>query len=145
MHETTEKKLHILNVAEELFSYNGFDATSTREIAEKSGANVAMISYYFGSKENLLVAITDRFSQTILTILKEVYNTDADPHTRMKKILESYLTYSFEHPDPIIITHRELGVNMRPALRSTIQNTYTQVREMVNDIIVDGQKAKIYR
>ena len=106
---------------------------------------MAMISYYFGSKENLLVAIIERFSHAILSILKEAYEVDSDPHTRMKKILESYLNYSFDHPGPIMIAHRELGVNMRPALRSTIQNTHTQAREMVNDIIVDGQKAGIYR
>ncbi|HAC16767.1 MAG TPA: hypothetical protein DCE78_12615, partial [Bacteroidetes bacterium] len=69
-----------------------------------------MISYYFGSKENLLVAIIERFSQTIISILKEAYETDSDPHTRMKKILETYLTYSFDHPDPIMIANRELGV-----------------------------------
>ena len=145
MQEATDKKLHILDIAEDLFSRNGFDATTTREIAEKSGANVAMISYYFGSKVNLLVAIIERFSHAILSRLNEGYKLNSDPQTRMRSILESYLNYSFDHPDPIMIARRELGVNMRPALRSTIQNTHTQAREMVNDIIVDGQKAGIYR
>ncbi|MES1161400.1 MAG: TetR family transcriptional regulator, partial [Bacteroidota bacterium] len=50
----SDKREHILIVAEELFGENGFDGTSVRDIAHKAGVNLAMISYYFGSKEKLL-------------------------------------------------------------------------------------------
>ncbi|MDO6738758.1 TetR family transcriptional regulator [Wenyingzhuangia sp. 2_MG-2023] len=49
-----EKQIHILNVSEKLFAENGFDGTSVRTIAKEADVNVAMISYYFGSKEKLL-------------------------------------------------------------------------------------------
>lgn len=54
MMELSEKQLQILKVAEELFSKNGFDGTSVRTIAKMANINIAMISYYFGSKEKLL-------------------------------------------------------------------------------------------
>jgi len=38
---------------------NGFDGTSVRDIAQKAGVNLAMISYYFGSKEKLLEALIE--------------------------------------------------------------------------------------
>ena len=44
------KQIHILNVAEELIAQNGFENTSVREISKNANINVAMISYYFGSK-----------------------------------------------------------------------------------------------
>lgn len=147
MQETTstDKKQHILDTAEGLFSKNGFDATSTREIAETAGVNVAMISYYFGSKENLLVAIVQRFSNEIRTLIQLAYDSESHPAKRMRKITEAYLNYSFEHPDPIMIAHRELGVSMRPTLQSTIQETYTHVREMVSSTLIQGQEQGIYR
>ncbi|MDO3693418.1 TetR family transcriptional regulator [Wenyingzhuangia sp. chi5] len=49
-----KKQVHILSVAEKLFAENGFDGTSVRTIAKEADVNVAMISYYFGSKEKLL-------------------------------------------------------------------------------------------
>src|SRR5438874_6342967 len=56
-------KEKILDVAEELFAEKGFEATSVRELAGKAHVNVAMISYYFGSKEKLFEAlIEDRAS-----------------------------------------------------------------------------------
>ena len=48
------KQIHILNVAEELIAQNGFENTSVREISKNANINVAMISYYFGSKEKMM-------------------------------------------------------------------------------------------
>ena len=50
----SSKQLHILDIAEELIAENGFEETSVRQICAKAGVNIAMISYYFGSKEKML-------------------------------------------------------------------------------------------
>lgn len=52
--ELNEKQVQILEVAERLFAENGFDGTSVRQISKEADVNVAMISYYFGSKEKML-------------------------------------------------------------------------------------------
>ena len=52
--ELNEKQISILEIAEELFAIQGYHGTSIREIADKASINIAMISYYFGSKEKLL-------------------------------------------------------------------------------------------
>ena len=57
MTEFNEKQIEILQVAEKLFAEKGFDGTSVRDIAKIATINVAMISYYFGSKEKLLEAL----------------------------------------------------------------------------------------
>lgn len=44
----------ILYVAEQLFAEKGFTLTTVRDIASSADVNVAMISYYFGSKEQLI-------------------------------------------------------------------------------------------
>lgn len=141
----TDKKTAILDTAEKLFAQYGFDATSTREIAEKAGANVVMISYYFGSKENLLYAIIERFSVEIRYVVSSANRKDLDPQSRLASMIDSYLEFSMSHPDPIIIAHREMGVHMRPAMQDTIQATYAEVRDTVSGIIKEGQQAGIYR
>ena len=52
--DLNEKQIQILETAEKLFSENGFDGTSVRQISKEAGINIAMVSYYFGSKEKLL-------------------------------------------------------------------------------------------
>lgn len=55
--EWNEKQIKILEIAEKLFAENGFDGTSIRQISKEADVNIAMISYYFGSKEKLLEAL----------------------------------------------------------------------------------------
>ena len=48
---TTEEK--IIRAADKIFTQKGYAATRTREIAEEAGTNLALLNYYFGSKEKL--------------------------------------------------------------------------------------------
>lgn len=48
-----EARSHLLLAALKLFAEKGFAKTSTRDIAQAAGANVAAISYYFGDKAGL--------------------------------------------------------------------------------------------
>jgi len=49
-----DKQIQILQVAEALFEEKGINGTSIRDIAKEAKINIAMISYYFGSKKQLL-------------------------------------------------------------------------------------------
>ena len=48
---STEEK--ILEAASKVFTEKGFSGTRTRDIAEKAGINLALLNYYFRSKEKL--------------------------------------------------------------------------------------------
>ena len=52
-----EARAQLLHVALRLFSEKGFSKTSTREIAQAAGANIAAIRYYFGDKAGLYRAV----------------------------------------------------------------------------------------
>jgi AcrR family transcriptional regulator len=56
-----ETRERILQATDELFGTLGFDATTTRDIAERSGINKALIHYHFGSKDELLVSLLDAY------------------------------------------------------------------------------------
>ncbi|GLB50908.1 TetR/AcrR family transcriptional regulator [Neptunitalea lumnitzerae] len=57
--DLSDKQIQILEIAEKLFAEHGFDATSVRQIAKEADINIAMISYYFGSKEKLLETLLE--------------------------------------------------------------------------------------
>ena len=58
--EKIDKKEHLLNVAERVFGEMGYDGASTRVLAQEAGVNMAMLNYYFGSKDGLLKAVVER-------------------------------------------------------------------------------------
>lgn len=74
--ELNEKQLQILEVAEKLFAEQGFDATSVRQIAKEAEVNVAMISYYFGSKEKLLETLLDYKTSDFRAEIESITNDE---------------------------------------------------------------------
>lgn len=53
---TSTAKDDILAAARDLFAVDGYDKASIRAIAERAGVDVALVSYYYGSKRGLFVA-----------------------------------------------------------------------------------------
>ena len=57
--ESEPARARILQVAAELFAEEGYKGTSVRKICEAARVNVAMVNYYFHSKEELHLAAFD--------------------------------------------------------------------------------------
>jgi len=70
--EKIDKKDHILDVAERVFSDFGFDGASTRMISGEAGVNMAMLNYYFGSKEGLFLTIFERKISSFQMLLQNI-------------------------------------------------------------------------
>jgi len=71
-----DKKDHILDVAERMFSDLGYDGASTRMISGEAGVNMAMLNYYFGSKEGLFLAVFERKIYSFQTLLQNIGNDE---------------------------------------------------------------------
>lgn len=66
---TAKSRTSILKAAEKLFAERGFRATTLKQISEKSRANGALVSYYFGNKEGLRDAVIERKLASLEKIL----------------------------------------------------------------------------
>jgi len=74
--ETREK---ILEVALELFTHQGYDATSLRDIAERLGITKAALYYYFERKEDILLELHMRLHDAGSALLDELEATEDGP------------------------------------------------------------------
>ena len=89
--ELNEKQIEILSVAEKLFAEKGFDGTSVRDISKIANINVAMISYYFGSKEKLLENLILFRVQDLKIKIENLFNEDLNPFEKIEKFIEFYI------------------------------------------------------
>lgn len=67
----------LVEAAITLFGEKGFDATSTRDIAARAGANIGSISYHFGSKEGLHRACGEAIAERIRAAAGPTLGPDA--------------------------------------------------------------------
>ncbi len=95
--------------AERLFAQNGFNGTSTREIAAAAGVNISMLSYYFGSKEKLLEKIFEyRMKAGLNYAYRLLENTKYNSFEKLMCIIEQYIEKIQKHRDFHQIFQREL-------------------------------------
>lgn len=64
--EAAVRRNEILDAAEQLFVTKGFDKTSTNDILERVGIARGTLYYHFGSKEEILDAMIERMTETLL-------------------------------------------------------------------------------
>ncbi|RJG47570.1 TetR/AcrR family transcriptional regulator [Motilimonas pumila] len=87
----------LLNSARNLFIERGYKKVTTRAIAEHAGTNIAMIHYYFGSKEQLYIAVLDETIKLIDDLIVEHMN---NPHAdSMRDIITRHYIVMSEFPE----------------------------------------------
>jgi len=136
--EKTDKKTDILKAAEMLFSEFGFEGTSTRQIAKESGANMAMINYYFGSKEGVFLEIMESSISGFKSHLDLINKEQIPAKEKLLKVVDQYASRIFSNIGLHKMMHRELSLTQRPEMFSKIKEAMACNRQVIEKIIEDG-------
>ena len=136
--EKTDKKTDILKAAEMLFSEFGYEGTSTRQIAKESGANMAMINYYFGSKEGVFIEIMEERLCGFKSQLSQINEEQIPAKEKLLKVVEKYATRIFSNINFHKMMHRELSLVQRPEMFSQIKDAMASNRLVIERIIEGG-------
>lgn len=106
----TEAK--IKNAARVVFHKKGFAATRTRDIADEAGINLALLNYYFRSKEKLFDIIMMETMQGFFQSMATVFNDDTSTlEKKIETITERYIDLLISKPDIPIFLLNELRNN----------------------------------
>lgn len=144
MTELNTKQIEIINISEKLFADKGYDGTSIREIAKTANINVAMISYYFGSKEKLLETIILYRVAAFGAMLENLQTENISPIEKVKKFVSFYVNRIYANRDIYQILHYEI-VNQK---RTSEFPSFTQIKinnlALLENIIIEGQTKKIF-
>lgn len=140
--EFNDKQVQIIEEAEKLFAQKGFKGTSVREIAQNAGINLAMISYYFGSKDKLLEAIFVYRGHTTKISLEEILkNGKMSPAEKIDVLIEKYVQKIFSQKPFYKIMSKEMLTNNTENTEKLILEIKTQNLELIAKIISEGQKS----
>jgi AcrR family transcriptional regulator len=140
-----DKREHILITAEALFAEKGFEGTSVRELCAKAGVNVAMVSYYFGSKEQLMEALIEFRSGFMREKLDEIRKQSISASEKMELIIDHYVSRIFSNSQYHRILHRELSLQQRSQFNSIISKLLMVNFSVIRDIINDGIESKEFK
>ena len=144
--EYSEKQMAIINTAERLFAVTGFDGTSVRDIAKEAGVNLAMISYYFGSKEKLMEAVFEQRT-TVIRIKVEnlLQNTEMTNLEKVYILIEDYVEKFISQQEFHKIMMREQLIEKNTPIAGFIHELKKRNLQSIKKLIQDGQKSGEFR
>lgn len=104
---TTEEK--IKEAARKIFTEKGYSGARTRDIAEEAGINLALLNYYFRSKEKLFkIIIYEQIDELFGLIIPIIKDRTTDIQSKIDLIIESYFNLLSNNPDLPLFVLSEL-------------------------------------
>lgn len=143
--EYNEKQLQILRVAEHLFASKGFTGTSVRDISKEADVNVAMISYYFGSKEKLLQAIFQKRTDQIKMQIESTLDSDIPPLEKVYKLIDTYIDKISEQPNFHRLMMGMTVTEQDEIVKLSIYEGKKRNHELIKKLIQEGQKSGAFK
>lgn len=141
-----EKQIQIVDAAEHLFAEKGFHGTSVRDIAEKAQVNLAMISYYFGSKDQLLEAMFEYKSNLMATQLEVlVHQSNSEPLEIIYSLIEHYIDKVLQQQPFHKIMVREQVVPSTSRVQELILGMRKRNLEIIHRVVTKGQEEGSFR
>lgn len=141
-----DKHIQIIETAEQLFSKKGYEATTVRDIAEEAGVNIAMISYYFGSKEKLLEALFNhRLGNLKMRVESLLKNDSLAPIQKVDILIDEHIERVLQHEEFYKIMLCEQVINKNPIILKLLLEIKKKNAALINGLIVDGQKKGAFK
>jgi len=121
--DTTEEK--IKNAARIVFHKKGFAAARTRDIVEEAGINLALLNYYFRSKERLFVIVMiETLSEFFGSVAVIINNSETSFDEKIEQFAEGYIDLILREPDIPLFIMSEIRNNPEQLLQKVdIRNT----------------------
>jgi AcrR family transcriptional regulator len=141
-----DKQLQIIETAEGLFAEKGFDGTSVRDIAEVAGINVAMISYYFGSKEKLMEALFELKIEKIKIRLESLLKDEIlTPFQKVNIMIDEQIERMWTGQRFYKIMLCEQLIDTNPSITKKVYELKVRNAELVDKIVKDGEEKGVFK
>ncbi len=98
----------ILDTSTKLFSQQGYNGVSIRDIAQACGMTNAALYYHFKNKEELFLAMLQRDHEQTLASLREAANGPGDLREDLKQLVAQYAAITCERRQSFQTLWRDL-------------------------------------
>jgi AcrR family transcriptional regulator len=133
---TSEEKIKA--AAKTIFMRKGYAGTKTRDIAEEAGINLALLNYYYRSKEKLFNEIMTESLREFLSTIMFIYD---NPHSSLEEKIDllskSYILKLIDQPDIPLFVLNELQSHPEKFLDKM------KVRDVGNSVFIEQVKDEL--
>lgn len=141
-----DKRAHIITKAIELFAEKGFEGSSIRDLAAKADVNIAMVNYYFGTKEKLYEAVIEKRVLFMREFIDTVIaNSTISLIEQLNLIIDGFVIRFLSDPLYHRVLQQELLVSKRAHMHQRIIELIIKNAKDVINIIKKGIDNKEFK
>jgi len=131
-----QRRAQFVGTAIELFSRNGYHATTVKEIAEAAGVSPGLIYQYVTDKEDILFLALQLIVHTNKLVIPAATQGLSDPVDRFIAAFEAYCRVFDANRSACLLTYRESKSLHRHHL-DAIKNMEMETNKMIIDCVTD--------
>lgn len=129
----------LLDAAERLLVEVGYAGITTRKLAEEAGVNHGLVHYYFGSMENLLVRVLERFTEQLTARQRAMYAADIPFIEKWRQAMR-YLVGNDVEYEKIWLELQALAWN-HPELQDRVARVNDEWRAVLTEALEEPRRA----
>jgi AcrR family transcriptional regulator len=99
-----QRRQRLLDAAAEVIKEKGLDATSVNDIAERLGSDRASVYYYYGSKQEIFLALVRHAVEEVVVVAESIAASGESSAVRLKRLLRASLE-AYERHYPIMFLY----------------------------------------
>ena len=123
-----------LDAAERLLLELGYPSVTTRRVAAEAGLNHGLVHYYFGSVENLLIRVLERFTDRLTARQRALYADPEVPFLEKWRQAMRYLVGEDVEYEKVWLELQALAWN-RPELRDRVARVNGEWRAVLTEAL----------
>lgn len=143
--QTSAGEAAIMDSAVRLFSENGFDGVSMRQIAEAAGVSKANIYHHFQSKEALYLAIIRQSAGRLTRLIENLEEGRGNFDQRLRQFAHAHLEHVFENSMTVRLVLREAFSGDEEKSRLLVEQFVGGIIKRLIAIFKSGQEAGVLR
>lgn len=140
-----EGKSAILKAARSLLAERGGSRFTLTEVAKRSGKNIALVSYYFGGREEMLLAILDEDQALITKPSEKQHERNDPPEIRLERHLTGMVKAWAKHPYLLPLTAELLRRSSTQSRDEIVNRLLRPAVEIQRDILERGRAQGVFR
>ena len=144
--DADRSQLAILASARDEFAERGLAGARMDSIAERAGLNKRLIYYYFGSKDDLFLAVLERVYADIRAAEQRLHLDEIEPVEAIRQLVSFTWHYYLEHPEFITLLNSEnlhCAAHLKRSER--IQEMNSPLVQLLDTVLERGRRDKLFR
>ena len=132
------RQAEVVQEAARVFAARGYDQTSVPQLAEELGIAAGSLYHYFGSKEQLLIAICDQLMDPLLVEARELLDDPGDDAaTRLRDLVRLWVRHVIAHRDHMLVFLQERHVIDHGDQWLPVRRSRKRFEELVEEVLED--------